>query len=112
MQKGFYRCSFDIIKRSNGDSVVKKAAYNAREKIRQNESNLDIDYTTRQDLLTQAILAPKGAKEWVFDRYQHYNKVEEQDSRKNSQLGRTLRYRNAASIKPGAKQAVIRAVPQ
>lgn len=90
MPEAFYRCSFDVIKRSNKDSVVKKAAYNAREKIRRNETQTEINYSSKQDLLAQAILAPKGAKEWVFDRYQHYNKVEEQDNRKNSQLGRTL----------------------
>ena len=90
MQKAFYRCSFDIIKRSNGDSVVKKAAYNARENIYRQESQSEINYSSKQDLLAKGILAPQNAPKWIFNRQQHYNKVEEQDKRCNSQLGRTL----------------------
>lgn len=90
MQKAFYRCSFGVIQRSKGDSVVKKAAYNARKKIYQKETDKYINYSSKQDLLAEKILAPKDAKAWVFDRKYHYNEVEKIDNRCNSQLGRTL----------------------
>ncbi len=90
MQKAFYRCHFDIIQKSKGDSVVKKAAYNAREKIFRKETNKYINYSSKQDLLANGILAPANAQEWVFNRGKLYNKVESTDKRCNSQLGRTV----------------------
>ena len=89
-QKAFYRCQFGLIKRSKGDSVIKKAAYNSRERLYRQEAREYISYRSKEDLLAKNILAPKGAKKWVKDRATLYNKVEAIDKRSNSQLGRTI----------------------
>ena len=90
MKQAHFHCQFGLIKRSSGHSVVKKAAYNTRSNLYRQESQEQINYTVKQDLLSQAILAPKNAQKWVFDREQLYNKVEAIDKRSNSQLGRTI----------------------
>ncbi len=79
-----------IIKRSAGKSATGASAYRAGEKIEDRRTGKTFDYTKKKGVDFSKILAPSNAKEWVFNRAELWNKVEEHESRKDAQLCREV----------------------
>jgi MobA/MobL family len=74
-----YRFSAKIVSRGKGQSVIAKAAYNAREAILDERTGLTKDYRRGGGLKFQGIFAPKDAPEWMKDRAKLWNGVELQE---------------------------------
>jgi len=75
------------VSRGKGQSVVAKAAYNAREKLRDERTGEMKDYNRHGDEpVFSGIFAPKDAPEWAHDRAALWNAVEAREKRKDAQL--------------------------
>jgi MobA/MobL family len=92
-----YRFSAKIVSRGNGQNVVAKAAYNAREDLRDERTDEMKRHSQRPGIEWKGIFAPKDAPEWAKDRAQLWNAVErredQQPNKKNraeAQLARSL----------------------
>jgi hypothetical protein len=83
-----YRCSIrDAISRGKGQSAVAKAAYNAREKLRDERTGELKDYSrNKEDILFSGIFVdPKrNAPEWVKDRGALWNAAAAAEKRKDA----------------------------
>lgn len=85
-----YHLSGSVIKRSAGRSATAAAAYRAGEKINDNRTGLEHDYTRRSGVIHTQIFAPDGAPSWVMNRAELWNAVEKSETRKDSQLAREI----------------------
>lgn len=74
------------IQRSKGKSAVAAAAYRAGEKLIDERTGLEHDYSRKQGVEHSQIYTPENAPEWAQDRGQLWNEVEQKENRKNSNL--------------------------
>ena len=80
----------DIVTRSSGGRVVAKAAYNARDRLRDERYGKLEDYTKRHDLVFSKIFLPEHIPKEFSNREYLWNEVEKIEKSKNSQLARNL----------------------
>ena len=88
-----YHLSASIVKRSAGRSVTAAAAYRAAAKIEDITTGLVHDYTRKKGVDYSEILSPISASlgnEWLTDRQELWNKIEEVERRKDAQLAREI----------------------
>ncbi len=85
-----YHFSVNVISRSAGRSATAAAAYRAAEKIRDDRTGEIHDYTKKKGVDEKFILAPESVPSWVHNRSKLWNKVEEVERRKDSQLAREI----------------------
>jgi hypothetical protein len=84
-----YHLNTRIVSRSKGQSSVAAAAYRARMALIDERTGKKWDYGRRgADVLFEGIFAPKNAPEWMNDRGQLWNSVEEVEKRKDAQVAR------------------------
>jgi hypothetical protein len=85
---------FDLktISRSNGTwfSAVKAASYISGERLYDARLKDYANYGWRKDVAHSEILAPEGTPDYLLNRQTLWNKVEESETRKDSQLARSL----------------------
>jgi hypothetical protein len=81
-----YHLHAQTIGRGSGKSAVAAAAYRSTSKMTDKETEQICDYTRKEKAIHTEILAPKDAPEWVKDREQLWNSVQEKENRKNSQF--------------------------
>ncbi len=85
---------FDLktISRSNGTwfSAVKAASYISGERLYDARAKEYANYGWRNDVAHSEIMAPEGAPDHLLNRQTLWNKVEECETRKDSQLARSL----------------------
>ncbi len=74
-----YRFSASIVSRGAGQSVIAKAAYNARAKLRDERTGELKDYSRAGGLLFSGIFAPNDAPAWTRDREKLWNAVERRE---------------------------------
>ena len=80
----------DIVSRSKGHSVIAKAAYNARDKLKDEYYVKLHDYSKKDDLVFSKIFLPEHIPKELSDREYLWNSVEKIEKNKNSQLARNL----------------------
>lgn len=80
----------DIVSRSKGHSVIAKAAYNARDKLRDEYYVKVHDYSKKDDLVFSKIFLPEHIPKEFSNREYLWNSVEKIEKSKNSQLARNL----------------------
>ncbi len=85
-----YRLSVKVIARSAGRSATGAAAYRAATRITDRRSGLVHDYRRRGGVVHAEILAPSQSPQWVLDRAELWNRVEESERRKDAQLCREV----------------------
>ena len=88
-----YHLSASIVKRSAGRSVTAAAAYRAAAKIEDITTGLVHDYTRKKGVDYSEILSPISTSlgnEWLTDRQELWNKIEEVERRKDAQLAREI----------------------
>jgi len=85
-----YYFNASVISRSAGRSATGSAAYRAAEKIKDIKTGEVHDYTKKKGVDEKFILAPLVAPNWAKDRSKLWNKVEEEERRKDSQLAREI----------------------
>ena len=80
----------DIVARSKGHSVLAKAAYNARDKLKDEYYGKTHDYSKKTDLVFSKIFLPEHIPKEFLNREYLWNEVEKIEKSKNSQLARNL----------------------
>jgi hypothetical protein len=86
-----YHLRASMISRSQGRSATAAIAYRVAERIEDRRTGLIFDYAARGGVDHTEILAPEHAPDWVRDRSELWNRVEESETRKNSQVAREVR---------------------
>ncbi|WP_151521403.1 MobQ family relaxase, partial [Salipiger aestuarii] len=86
-----YHLRASMISRSQGRSATAAIAYRVAERIEDRRTGLVFDYAARGGVDHTEILAPDHAPDWVRDRSELWNRVEESETRKNSQVAREVR---------------------
>lgn len=86
-----YHLRATMISRSQGRSATAASAYRVAERIEDRRTGLTFDYAARGGVDHTEILAPDHAPDWVHDRSELWNRVEESETRKNSQVAREVR---------------------
>ena len=90
-----YHLSASIIKRSAGRSVTAAVAYRAAAKIEDIRTGIIHDYDRKQGVDYSEIISPVSANsnssnEWLTNRAELWNKVEQIEKRKDAQLAREV----------------------
>lgn len=85
-----YHFSSQIISRSKGSSSVASSAYRAGEKIQDERTGLEHDYTKKTGIEYTEILTPSKVPSWATDRSRIWNEVEAAEKRKDAQLSREI----------------------
>ena len=97
-----------MISRSQGRSATAAIAYRVAERIEDRRTGLVFDYAARGGVDHTEILAPDHAPDWVRDRSELWNRVEESETRKNSQVAREVRVALPAELTHEARVALVR----
>lgn len=84
-----YHFSVQIISRGKGQSAVASAAYRSGDRL-VDERTGEKKYYSREVKPETMILAPSDSPEWVYDREQLWNEVEDIEKRKDAQLAREI----------------------
>ena len=85
-----YYFNASVISRSAGRSATASAAYRAAEKIKDSRTGEVHDYRKKKGVDEKFILAPSVAPSWATNRSKLWNKVEEVEIRKDSQVAREI----------------------
>jgi hypothetical protein len=88
-----YHQSVSIVQRSDARSVTAAAAYRAAAKIEDITTGLVHDYTRKRGVDYSEILSPISVSldnEWLTNRQELWNKVEEAEKRRDAQLAREV----------------------
>ena len=97
-----------MISRSQGRSATASAAYRVAERIEDRRTGLTFDYAARGGVDHTEILAPDHAPDWVRDRSELWNRVEESETRKNSQVAREVRVALPDELTHAQRVALVR----
>jgi hypothetical protein len=74
------------VSRSNGQKVIRSAAYAAGERLRDDRYGEEHDFSRRRHVLYNAMTVPENAPDWAHNRETFWNAVEAKEKRKDSQL--------------------------
>ena len=97
-----------MISRSQGRSVTAASAYLVAERIEDRRTGLTFDYAAKGGVDHTEILAPDHAPDWVHDRSELWNRVEESETRKNSQVAREVRVALPDELTHAQRVALVR----
>ena len=97
-----------MISRSQGRSATAASAYRVAERIEDRRTGLTFDYAARGGVDHTEILAPDHAPDWVRDRSELWNRVEESETRKNSQVAREVRVALPDELTHAQRVALVR----
>ena len=97
-----------MISRSQGRSATAAIAYRVAERIEDRRTGLVFDYAARGGVDHTEILAPDHAPDWVRDRSELWNRVEESETRKNSQVAREVRVALPAELTHAQRVELVR----
>ena len=103
-----YHLRATMISRSQGRSATAASAYRVAERIEDRRTGLVFDYAARGGVDHTEILAPDHAPDWVRDRSELWNRVEESETRKNSQVAREVRVALPAELTHAARVELVR----
>ena len=97
-----------MISRSQGRSATAAIAYRVAERIEDRRTGLTFDYAARGGVDHTETLAPDHAPDWVRDRSELWNRVEESETRKNSQVAREVRVALPAELTHAQRLELVR----
>ncbi|MBM2275656.1 MobA/MobL family protein, partial [Sulfitobacter pseudonitzschiae] len=97
-----------MISRSQGRSATAAIAYRVAERIEDRRTGLTFDYAARSGVDHTEIFAPDHAPDWVYDRSELWNRVEESETRKNSQVAREVRVALPAELTHAQRVELVR----
>jgi hypothetical protein len=103
-----YHLHVQVISRSSGRSTPGAAAYRAAELLVEARTGEVHDYSRKRGVLHSEILAPDGAPDWVFERGELWNRVEQVEKRKDAQLCRELDIALPHELTSSQRQELIR----
>ena len=98
-----------IISRGKGQSAIAAAAYRSGEKLRDEQAGEQKFYQTRAERIEfTAIMAPKDAPEWAYDRNQLWNNAERAEKRKDAQLAREIEVSIPHELTPKQREGLVK----
>ena len=103
-----YHFNAQIVSRSTGASAVAGAAYRSGERLTDDRTGEQHDYSGRDDLDRAEIMAPREAPAWAQDRAQLWNAVEAAERRKDAQVAREVRVAIPRELRPEDGRALVR----
>jgi ATP-dependent exoDNAse (exonuclease V) alpha subunit len=103
-----YHLRATMISRSQGRSATAAIAYRVGERIEDRRTGLTFDYAAKGGVDHTEILAPDHAPDWVHDRSELWNRVEESETRKNSQVAREVRVALPDELTHAQRVALVR----
>ena len=103
-----YHLRATMISRSQGRSATAAIAYRVAGRIEDRRTGLVFDYAARGGVDHTEILAPDHAPDWVRDRSELWNRVEEAETRKNSQVAREVRVALPAELTHAQRLELVR----
>ena len=103
-----YHLRASVISRATGRSGTAAAAYRSAERIEDRRTGLVFDYAARGGVDHTEILAPDHAPDWVSDRSELWNRVEEAETRKNSRIAREIRVALPAELTHAERVDLVR----
>jgi Ti-type conjugative transfer relaxase TraA len=107
-----YHFTSKIVSRANGQSVVASAAYRAAEELHDQRLGKTFDFTRKRGVEHTEILAPEGAPQWVFNREELWNAVEQVERRKDAQLAREMEIALPVELNKDEQIALVREFAQ
>ena len=103
-----YHLRATMISRSQGRSATAASAYRAAARIEDRRTGLTFDYAARGGVDHTEIIAPDQAPDWASDRSELWNRVEESETRKNSQVAREVRVALPDELTHAQRVALLR----
>ena len=103
-----YHFSAKVISRAKGKSATASAAYRSAAKIVDRRTGLIFDYTRKKGVDYSLILTPPLAPAWMKKREELWNKVEEAERRKDSQLAREIEVSIPVELNDKEKLKLVR----
>ena len=107
-----YHLRASVISRSQGRSATAAAAYRVAERIADRRTGLVFDYAAKAGVDHTEILAPPHAPDWAFDRSELWNRVEEAERRKDSQVAREVRVALPSELSHAERVELVREFAQ
>jgi hypothetical protein len=107
-----YHLRASMISRSQGRSATAAIAYRVAERIEDRRTGLTFDYAARGGVDHTETLAPDHAPNWVYNRSELWNRVEESETRKNSQVAREVRVALPAELTHAQRVELVRVFAQ
>lgn len=104
-----YHLSAQLVKRSEGRSVVAMAAYRSGERLKDERQGRIADFSRRRGVLHAKILAPDGGASWLLDREVLWNRVEAMEVRRDAQLAREINIALPHELNDRQRLALVRA---
>jgi ATP-dependent exoDNAse (exonuclease V) alpha subunit len=102
-----YHLRAKVIQRSAGQSAVKSASYRHGERLYDERLQRAFSYR-KPDVVHSEILAPDGAPDWVFSRYELWNRAEQAETRKNAQPAREIEISLPVELNRDQQIALVR----
>ena len=103
-----YHIQASVISRARGGSAVAAAAYRSGEKLIDERTGEQHDYSRRSGVDGSLIIAPEGAPDWVRDRDRLWNAGELSEKRKDSQVAREVRVALPRELDPEQRRELVR----
>ena len=103
-----YHLRASVISRSQGRSATAAAAYRVAERIADRRTGLVFDYAAKAGVEHTEILAPSQAPDWVRDRSELWNRVEEAERRRDSQVAREVRVALPSELSHAERVELVR----
>ena len=103
-----YHLRASVVSRSQGRSATAAAAYRVAERIMDRRTGLVFDYAAKGGVEHAEILAPSRAPDWVRDRSELWNRVEEAERRKDSQVAREVRVALPSELSHAERVELVR----
>ena len=104
-----YHLRASVISRSQGRSATAAIAYRSAERIADRRTGLVFDYAAKAGVEHTEILAPADAPDWVRDRSELWNRVEEAERRRDSQVAREVRVALPSELSHAERVELVRA---
>ena len=98
------------VKRSEGRNAVRSAAYRSGSLLTCERTGESWDYSNRRGVEHTEILAPEGAPAWATDRETLWNRAENAERRKDSQVAREYEFLFSYDLTPDQRAALAREV--
>lgn len=108
MGEGHYHFKTKFVSRSDGRAICAAAAYRSGEKIHDEHYGKTFDYTPRTSIYATEIRTPNHAPDWMKNRSQLWNGVEDFETRKNSRLAREFEISIPVELSPEQRKEAIR----
>ena len=85
-----FHLQVSIVSRGRGQSAIASAAYDARDRLKDQQTNEIKNFQNKKDLAYSEIQLPENAPKKYQDRETLWNAVEKVEKNKNSQLARKI----------------------